>query len=801
MLDHIRQLIPHGDEKALHQAFYTTAAMLFVLAACTIALYVYLVLEIFMKPLMWAILSGSILFPLKYSLYLTIKSWMVDQEANNRLLIVASLLLPMHILYKVSDCVGAYFTSRWKTCCVAMMVYLAMNFIRLTLDQLVTVIYYICFHVWIKMELVVEFFTPYQTVFATFFIVYIVTIIVCELSPDSWIKYLGIPAWLSFVMFITCVACSLQIPSGILSILFLMLFVAIVKQKINDAGKYAIQLFVTITHADVSDNSSQNDTDTCNASGLSDSQPAESNENLKSSSHYINLLIDIICVAAVCSHSWIRLLLLFLLIFWGFRQLIAHDAVGNIVNRVCSICFNTDFKNVKIVLENRYKQRETLLYPPPVNAAYSIISQMDGKIRGAVLGRLPTLTSVAIILSIILGSVSVLIFFVIHIQQEGFLLIQMTAALINETAIKHPEYKSWLPESDLVLESVDAVVEKMYWHGKDWLKETLNENVNGDVNTTLIETQVLVLWDRVYHLWLNRTLVDGKNLQEYRKVDGSVTNSSYANLFSPLMALEMTDIANLFKHDMSALKSILESFFFILQSNIKLVISLVQAVFMMIFYGGNAVLNFSVSVIVYLTAIFYLLAGSDDEYMPFRLVSTASSSELWASPILKSIQHAVSGVFGALFKMASFYGLYTWVNHALMGSTFIYVPSLLAIIFSIMPALPTYCCCFPAILELWILQGSLFRGFSLLVLQFLPTLIVDVTIYQEMVESGSGHPYITSLSVVGGLYYFGLEGAIIGPIFLCVLLVVVNAYFNIIGKPISVATSHTMTDHDKDKSD
>lgn len=134
--------------------------------------------------------------------------------------------------------------------------------------------------------------------------------------------------------------------------------------------------------------------------------------------------------------------------------------------------------------------------------------------------------------------------------------------------------------------------------------------------------------------------------------------------------------------------------------------------------------------------------------------------------------------------MAVFYGLYTYFVHSLFDLNIVFVPSMAATVFAAIPIMPPYIVAIFGIVELWLVRGEGAAALVFTVASFAPVMFADATFYREVKGS---HPYVTGLAIIGGMYWLGLQGAIIGPIVLCLCLVLVNVYLQHV-KPTALYT-------------
>ncbi|XP_032664571.1 transmembrane protein 245 isoform X2 [Odontomachus brunneus] len=103
-----------GHEKGLKQGIYNAVALFLLFLVLAAGYGLYFILSPFLKPLIWALLCGSVLFPFKYSLATTVQSWFTNVETSHTPLVVNISLLPVHIFDNVSERLGSFLWTNIK---------------------------------------------------------------------------------------------------------------------------------------------------------------------------------------------------------------------------------------------------------------------------------------------------------------------------------------------------------------------------------------------------------------------------------------------------------------------------------------------------------------------------------------------------------------------------------------------------------------------------------------------------------------------------------------------------------------
>ncbi|XP_059481868.1 transmembrane protein 245 isoform X2 [Neocloeon triangulifer] len=427
----------------------------------------------------------------------------------------------------------------------------------------------------------------------------------------------------------------------------------------------------------------------------------------------------------------------------------------------------------KIIVE-WCKERETSLCPPPIKGVIKIVGRAHDYGSSFVENSIDMAASVVVIVGLIILSLMVTVFILIQIYGEGVHIVQTAAQFTNSTIVNNPELLQMLPEG--ISDAIKQVLDNAYQYGREGISNLVRYMIGPQVETARaaqLEQQVLELWDRLYQVWVMSSAVNDDKTQG-PVVTSDAVLSSWDSLVSRLTTtpelLDFGAMTEWLKANMGTLTHVMASVWTLLKDNLSLFFGSLTTILSIVLGGGTAVLNFVLSMVVFLTALFYLLNSSGALYKPVELITNFSSTN--GKRFGEAFEAAVNGVFKASFKMAVFYGSWTWLIHNLFHVKIVYLPSVLAAVLGAVPFLGTYWASLPATLELWLAQDRGFEAILLLVCHLLPASIVDTTIYSEI--RGGGHPYLTGLAVAGGILCLGVEGAIIGPLLLCSLFVAVN---------------------------
>jgi predicted PurR-regulated permease PerM len=473
-----------------------------------------------------------------------------------------------------------------------------------------------------------------------------------------------------------------------------------------------------------------------------------------------------------------------------------------------------------------FEQRKDALVHPILRHVFQYL-RLGDKTMAQVLGKsLDTLCSLSVIIFVLVGMILAAAFLTFQIYGESIHLVNVCGNIVNATLTNNPEFTSLFSDNNSTTNStdltfLDEMIGNAYFYGRKWLKKTIRSVLNvgpdeASLNASIaIEKQLLEVWDRSYQMWLSRDKTEDASQDIILDASQSgfikpkhIHNSSDYNWNTLLDALKTLNFGlcfNVLKENVDTVFSVLESVWMILKGNLSIMFSIVTAITSLLLSGSSALLNGALNFIVFSTSLFYLLCASDDQYKPIEWASSllpssnessTRSSSLDGRPFytgfedelhlrrqnkfVRAFNEGINSVFAASFKMATFYGLYTWLIHTLFQARLVYIPSVTAALLGAVPFIGSYWASIPAVLELWLVHSLGWKSLLMLTCCLFPTYVVDSAIYAEI--KGGGHPYLTGLAIAGGVFFLGFEGAIFGPILLCCLFVAVNIYTSIMNE-------------------
>ncbi|KAL3097827.1 hypothetical protein niasHS_000562 [Heterodera schachtii] len=818
-----------GQQKAALQfAFYNT--LLFsLLGICLASIFaVYRLLYLFLMPMLWALLVGTVLFPLKRMISEGLKGWLDRLDGENRPLLVGLAFLPVQITLQFSFAV-------YET---------ALSFTGLCLGfgyfALKVLCHYGAFSSLLLLIGRIYGFADSLIEISTRNWVFL--LIFCySLGLGGWIylheigqinkkfaRVLSLPIWFFllaylsdffgfFRVFIFILCCSLLvlISAGLIG----------ANAENEDENQQKKHQNEEEKNDEADTETEQNEGENGNGTNVGTALGGEARLDQAFSSD-----VHLRVIGGLCALLWVvnHDLLLFFFVIIPFAIAFAVHLGAQIGLFAFILQHLTQCKEQIVHKTSKFVH---VIVAGPLRKFVHLLFTSDRMFVIGFRDRVDLLSSLIVMAILAVGCLFALLFTLFQLHSETLHLAKLGSNVLSS----NPD---WLRDAlnytggHLTEKDIDAYMEQAYQQGRTWLASNIRQlaDPKDAARADRLEDQAKLLVDNLYHLWEERRIEDEtytdslttfgstgestggnkrkralsptQNSNENADGEGEKENDAggeendeekrawlYGLVRNANLAMWKTELTSMVSQNIEMVWTIAHSLWHFLLMNISLLSTVLLSTLSLVVEFSFDLFNFLIEWLVFLSTLFYLLSNSSDQWLPIWWVNGASAFFQLAAAegeaqrdnnlnVANAAEKAIQGVFVLSAKMAIFYGLYTFFVHSLFSLNVIIIPSILAALLAAIPIFPPYSVALFGVVEIYLVRGEPIAALVFVAISVAPLFFADPVFYRELKGS---HPYVTGLAVIGGIYWLGLQGAIIGPIILCLMIALLNVYSQFAG--------------------
>ncbi|KAJ4754198.1 Transmembrane protein 245 [Rhynchospora pubera] len=416
-----------------------------------------------------------------------------------------------------------------------------------------------------------------------------------------------------------------------------------------------------------------------------------------------------------------------------------------------------------------------------INPNYFLPGRLFSKSKASPSQTLKTIVAVGLMLGMILGLLAGGAFFSYKIGVEGRdVVMTLKSHVQNNNYAERIGFKKFMDDNDIpgLVDKYSGMVYETVWDQIDQLADAYNltDFTNGFRHFLISQSAVPSAVSPADSIQNGSTVLISSKLQD---ITTSIKNREWAEIYRGLdsffreLLVTRVDLVEKAKElalqGTEILKQVLSSGTTVLGGSANLVFSIT----LRIVSGAAEVLNFVSQLMVFLWVLYYLITAESGGATE-QAIGMLPISKRVKDRCVEVIDHAISSVLLATAKIAIFQGCLTWLLFRFFGVHFVYTSTVLALISPLVPILPPWLSSLFAAGQL-LLEGRYVLA-AIVTASHLILMDYGTQVIQE--EIPGYNAYLTGLSIIGGVTLLSnaLEGAIMGPLILTLVIALKNLY-------------------------